>query len=218
MEIEFDKILKRQKLVQREALSVLDNVLEYLSMDSKVSLEKVKEDVSKTIDSHKDLMSNISKTQKNFDKKFKIDLNSIWTPGSICKESLPLAISSHFIREGHFDLAAMLEDEAGIMSNEEVKLQFSEMFNIQDKLRVGDVSDALNWAKTHSKKLQKLDSGLEFELIRFKFIQILSTGNVKKCLEFAKLNFKRFSKRFISGIFKSLKDRYTKINVFYTLY
>jgi hypothetical protein len=199
MDAEFDKLIKRQKLVHREAFTVLETLSDYLS-DKNISLAKVKDDVAKTIDSHKELMSAISKTQKSIDKKFKIDLNSIWNPGCLSEEILPLAIVNHFIREGHFELAATLQEEAGLMSNDEAKQQFTEMFNIQDKLRVGDLNDALFWVQKHSADLEKLGSGLEFQLIRFRYIQLLSTGNVLNCLDYAKKHFGRFSKRFITGM------------------
>jgi hypothetical protein len=163
-------------------------------------------------------MSILSKTQKSIDKKFKIDLNSIWNPGCLAEEILPHAIVSHFIREGHFELAALLEDEAGLMSNDEAKQKFTEMFNIQDKLRVGNVGDALVWAQKHSAELEKLGSGLEFQLIRFRYIQLLSAGNVQNCLQYAKEHFGRFSKRFISGNQIQDKFRYSKINVLFTVY
>lgn len=217
MDAEFDKLLKRQKLVHKEAFSVLDNLIDYLS-EKDIPLAKVKEDIAKTIESHKDLMSNISKTQKNIDKKFKIDLNSIWNPGCLSQEILPQTIVSHFIREGQFELAALLEDEAGLISNEEQKILFTEMFNIQDKLRMGDVTEALIWAQKHSAELEKLGSGLEFQLIRFRFIQLLIAGDVKSCLHYAKIHFGRFAKRFISGNIIFFINRNSKINVLYTLY
>ena len=126
-------------------------------------------------------------------------MNSLWNPGSLPQEILPIAIVGHFIRQGHFELASMLEDEAALMGNEEVKLKFSEMFTIQGKLRIGDITDAISWAQKNSLALEKLGSGLEFQLIRFNFIQILALGNLEKCLEYAKMHFSRFSKKFMNG-------------------
>jgi hypothetical protein len=108
---EIDKVLKRQKFITQEAQSTIDKILLAIASSKqallqgqvpKESLVKIRDFSNKVLDSHKDLQTTLQKYTKNLDKKFKVDLNTVWDPQAFGGKTAILnqALATHFIREG----------------------------------------------------------------------------------------------------------------------
>lgn len=84
--------------------------------------------------------------------------------------------------------------------------KFTEMYHILDSLRnAHDLAPAIEWARTHSRELEKRGSNLEFELSRLKFVELFTGEDVmsddpwegpSRALEYAQAVFPNFSSRY----------------------
>lgn len=85
--------------------------------------------------------------------------------------------------------------------------KFSEMYHILDSLRnQHDLGPAIEWARTHSQKLEQRGSNLEFELGRLKFVELFKSEDMMSddewagptlALEYARTVFPTFSTRYV---------------------
>jgi hypothetical protein len=210
---EFEKVLKRQKFITQEANSTLEKMIlavqqvqSQLTRDEppvtvKETLGKMKDWSNKVLDSHKDFQATLQKYSKNIDKKFKIDLNSVWNPKAFEGKAdlLHEALATHFVREGFFDLETTFEEESGIALPQDFKKQFTEMFTIQSALKLGNLDPAIQWTQRHGAQLAKNGSALEFQLHRLRYIQLLKSGDIDVCLKYAKEYLGSFSREHLSG-------------------
>ncbi|KAJ1567394.1 hypothetical protein HK096_010003, partial [Nowakowskiella sp. JEL0078] len=138
---EHDKVVERQLATQKSTQTALDAILASLS-DAKHALEalrpsdsadscisdrsalsaalsdSLKKSAAELNDSHKDLLTSLTKYSKAVDKRFKqqasMDLDSLWdTDAADGKEDcLVRVISTHLVREGRFELAETFEKDA----------------------------------------------------------------------------------------------------------
>lgn len=127
----------------------------------------------------------LSKCSKAVDKKFKFDLDDVWDPKALVgKDDLVLRIVlDHFIREGRFDLAKTLSNEAQIYMDSNLEIQFKEMFSISSSLKDGNCDLAIEWASSRSNRHQSF----EFNLHQFKYLKYVKNMELKLALDYARV-------------------------------
>jgi len=212
---EYEKVIKKQKVTGEQAKEGIDKLISLIT-DVKASINanqqstttalqelasKVKLHTASMVEAHKDLHGLISKYGKSLDKKFKVDLDAIWDPNAFTGKEIALnrALQSHFMREGRFDLTNTFSKESGLDIPEELKAQFSEMYQILESMKKRDLQPAINWAKLKRRDLDRIESSLEFNLHKLQFIQYLTGPEPSQALAYAKTNFPLFSSQHMKG-------------------
>ncbi|BFZ57465.1 hypothetical protein PYCC9005_004517 [Savitreella phatthalungensis] len=107
------------------------------------------------------------------------------------------AIAVEFVRQGHFDLADLLSQEAGLEVDPQVVAAFRELHEIVNALDGPEANllPAIAWAQRHREELAQRKSNLEFELHRQQFIRLFRTVHVFDTMQYAIDNFPRFAGR-----------------------
>src|SRR5271154_3614863 len=116
------------------------------------------------------------------------------------------AIYLHLLREGLFDVANTLHNEAEEMLKqrqeiaasmgvdveldhplgldklfpEDIERQFSSMYNILSELKERNLQPAIEWARQHSEALEVRGSNLEFELCRLQYVNLFLAGSTNE--------------------------------------
>jgi hypothetical protein len=192
----FEKMAKAQKSYQRDQQIHLQHLIETLSSSSDLSQIQVqaKQLAQKVQDCGKDYYSTIQKYSKSVEKKLKFDLDQVWDPKAFQDKQLTLTqiIIQHFVRQGRFDIARTLANEAGVIFEEKLHHEYVGMFHIQEALRNENADLAIIWACQNSQFLLSAGSSLEFKLHQLKFLSFVKNGMVKNALDYAMNNFYRF--------------------------
>ncbi len=105
-----------------------------------------------------------------------------------------------FLREKFLDTAKYFIEEEKINVNilrlRQNSVEYSIFIEIQkilENLHKKDINDALKWCSTNKNKLTKLNSNIEFKLLKQQFIEIYKKGNNLETVKFARENFANFS-------------------------
>lgn len=98
-------------------------------------------------------------------------------------------------------MAHQFAAEAGLTVSEDLLDQFAEMYRVLEKMRAGDLNDAVEWARNRRDELERIGSGLEFELRKIQFVGLLGEGRESDALEYARTWFGDFIEGHMKGIF-----------------
>lgn len=66
---------------------------------------------------------------------------------------------------------------------------FIEIQKILQNLHKKDIGDALKWCTTNKNKLTKINSNIEFKLLKQQYLEIYKKGNNLEAVKFARENF-----------------------------
>jgi len=110
------------------------------------------------------------------------------------------AIAANLARKGMFEQAKGVLAEAGMEEDlTGIALQ-EELAKVLDSLEADDVQNvnigrALWWCKTNEDALKNAGSRVEFEICKFKFLQLVNSGEVSDAISFAREQLPRFADR-----------------------
>lgn len=93
-----------------------------------------------------------------------------------------------FLREKFLDTAKYFIEEENINNSIEYSI-FTEIQKILENLHRKDITDALKWCVTNKSKLAKINSSIEFKLLKQQFLEIYKKGNLIEAVKFARENF-----------------------------
>lgn len=137
------------------------------------------------------------------------------------------AIYLHLLREGLFDVASTLHEEASARQknrqdvlasmgrdvsmdhplgldrtlSENMQEQFASMYVILSELRENhNLQPAIDWARSNSHALESRGSNLEFELCRLKYIALFLQEGQMEALAYAQREFQHFRGRYLAEI------------------
>ena len=136
---DFEKVVKRQRLLKNETEETIDTILKKLSTarstteqgaDSSRPLTEIKEVAAKLTESYKDMQGVLHKYGKAVEKRFKTDLDNIWDTKALEGKAdvVNRMLAIHFVREGRFDTADTFSKDSGVQISAELKSQFFEMY------------------------------------------------------------------------------------------
>lgn len=146
----------------------------------------------------KELYNAQSRHAKAVAKRFKTDLTSAAAQPDYFSDKRPLinqAIMLEFVRQGQFDLAERMAQEAGVELDREIVDKFRDMHAITAALGAGDLAPAIRWCRDNRSSLERRDSTLEFELHRRQFVKLFRTAHVFDTMRYATENFPQFATR-----------------------
>ncbi|KAI9342045.1 CTLH/CRA C-terminal to lish motif domain-containing protein [Zopfochytrium polystomum] len=161
---------------------------------------------------HRDLYNATSKYTKAVDKRFKLDIDTIWDSNAFDGKDALLhrAIAIHLVREGRFELADIFLKEADVLGEdisssirndlESLRHQFTAMHQILAEMRTGSLEGAIRWAHERREHLEKRGSILEFQLVKLQFLKFVTVGMATEALEYAKKEFGYFKKNNMKDI------------------
>ncbi|KAJ3063734.1 hypothetical protein HK102_008399 [Quaeritorhiza haematococci] len=221
---EYEKVVKKQKLITDETTKNLDTLISKLT-DARAALNAAsggggdptsstatasllvgqsKDLTHRISEKHKELHGALSKYSKWLEKQkyFKTDLNNIWDPQAFTgnEDILHQILAMHFIREGKFELGDLFAKEAGLDVPDSLKGQFVEMYQIQEAMRAGELGPAIEWACKKRFELGQRGSSLEFQLHRLQFIKHLVNRETDQALVYAKTKFTPFAQQHMKEI------------------
>ena len=137
------------------------------------------------------------------------------------------AVYLHLLREGLFDVASTLHDEAAARQqnqqdilastgrdismdhplgldrtlSENMQEQFASMYGILRELKENhNLQPAIDWARDNSTALESRGSNLEFELCRLKYITLFLAAGQMEALVYAQQEFQHFRGRYLAEI------------------
>ncbi|XP_059647941.1 protein RMD5 homolog isoform X2 [Cornus florida] len=214
----FDRVTKKQKLSNSTSLEVISqvghelekaladiqSVHEFTShVDQKSILTELKTKVEMLNPQHqlessqKDLNTSLSKYVKIFEKIFNPDISKAYRNVDFDLHVVNQIIASHFYREGLFDVADCLINEAGESETISLKCQFEEMHQILEAMRTKDLVPALNWVSTNREQLKQIGSNLELKLHRLQFVEILKKTGQTDALTYARTYLAPFASEYM---------------------
>lgn len=203
----FDRVAKKQKLSSSKSQEVIDQVGHKIEqalanmqsiqdpaipVDQKSVLTALKTNL-KVIGPHnqlegsqKELNVNLSKCSKVLEKVFNPDISKACRNVDFDLHIVNQIILSHLYREGLFDTADCLINEAGEPEAINLKGLFVEMHQILEALRSRNVEPAINWASANREKLKQISPNLELKLHRLQFVEILQKRSRTEALKYAR--------------------------------
>ena len=116
-----------------------------------------------------------------------------------CRERMDRIVVDYLLREGHYDVALRLSQQANIehLVNMEVFL-CSRV--VERSLGSRDCSMALRWCSDNSLRLAKLKSTLEFKLRMQQFVELVRLEKIPEAVNHAQKYFKDFASKHIGDI------------------
>ncbi|KAK2987423.1 hypothetical protein RJ640_018560 [Escallonia rubra] len=202
----FDRVAKKQKLStskseemitqvgheMEQSLTNIQSIQVSTSLDQKSMLAELKTKLSvigpqnQLEGPEKELNTNLNKYPKVLEKLFHPDISKAYRNVEFDTHILNQIILSHFYREGLFDIADCLVNEAAEPEAISLKCQFVEMHQILEAMRARNLDPALNWAFANRGRLEQIGSDLELKLHRQQFVEILQKGSQADALKYAR--------------------------------
>lgn len=136
--------------------------------------------------SQKELNMNLSKYQKVLEKTLIPDISKAYRYVDFDRHILHQIILSHFYREGLFDVADSLIDEAGEPEAISLRLKFIEMHQILEAMKSRNLEPALRWVSENCEQLKESGPFLKLRLHKLQFVEILQKGSQADALNYAK--------------------------------
>ncbi|KAI9206396.1 CTLH/CRA C-terminal to lish motif domain-containing protein [Polychytrium aggregatum] len=222
---DYQQLTKRQKRIRSEATQSIDSLISTLTAtksalqsqatpgshvlpkQAQLLSQSAKSTAAQLSEQNKEFYSALGKFSKALDKKFKLDLDTVWDPRALDGPErygmLNQTIANHFIREGQFAVLDTFLDESAMPRDgfDSFKEKFSEMFTILEDLKAKrSLDSAIRWAVAHSSELWRIGSHLEFSLCRLQFITLLLDQKPALALDYAKATFPKFTKGYMKEI------------------
>ncbi|KAG2228293.1 hypothetical protein INT45_011085 [Circinella minor] len=208
--------IQKDPLRMNESLNTLQTtVRDRYSKDSGKDDSHKNEDTEKTKDKEfykvqKKFHGSVNKFAKDIERRFTQDLSVISNPEAFAGKEylLSRALAIHFIRQGQFELCDTFMREAGIDEEDELRLttellkkEFQRMYTILHELEEShELTNAIQWARTHHDELSKVGSSLEFDLHRLRFIQLLAQQKPMEALSYSRQYFHPFADKHMTEI------------------
>ncbi|KAK9248552.1 CTLH/CRA C-terminal to lish motif domain-containing protein [Lipomyces tetrasporus] len=161
---------------------------------------------NKMAESQKEIHGALSKYAKALDKKFKVDIEAAYNPNAFPESGdklLDRAVAMHLIREGQFQVADKVIQEANLDIPGVLEQEFMDMYRILEALKLKDLQPAIEWAASKRERLSQSGSNLEFNLHSLQFIHLFTHPNgagTKLALQYARENFAVFGDRYLADI------------------
>ncbi|XP_064382046.1 E3 ubiquitin-protein ligase RMND5A-like isoform X2 [Halichondria panicea] len=186
------QILIDQIAQLREELGSSEGIVDTSQLHTvKELVRKTKETCQSISTEHKDIHASISKFGKAIDKSLQADISGLGVEGVLSDEShsreLDAAICEHLFRQGRLDIGEMIIEDSGISVDPVYMEQFAGLNRVLEALRDRNMEPALEWALIHKDQLQHHGSCLEFKLRQLKFIDLLTSGQTREALAYAKV-------------------------------
>ncbi|KAL8211105.1 hypothetical protein R6Q57_005542 [Mikania cordata] len=156
-------------------------------------------------DTQKELNMALSKYTKLLEKHFNPDISKSYTNVNFDTSTINQIITSHFYREGMFDVGDCFVNETHQESISAQKAHFLEMYEIQElveSMKSCDLGPAIKWVTTNHEKLQKNGSDVELKLHRLQFMKILQQGSRDEALKYGRTHLSPFATQHIPEIQK----------------
>ena len=166
-------------------------------------------------ESFKKMQVLLYKYSKLVDKQFKYTESSNDTvqqptePGKV--PLMDQIIQSHFIASGKFNLAHQFAQESNLPVNDVLLNQLGEMFTIVSALEKQDTLPCFQWVQRNKLELDRINSPLEFQLVKLEYMALLQAMNIKQCIAYAKTHFPSLAKYNIKGKSWNSPHRNSKI-------
>lgn len=204
----FDRVVKKQKLSSSKSHEVIDQVGHEIEqalgkimapgdmispVDQKSILMELKNNlnalaaVQEFESSQKELNVSLSKYPKVLERTLNPDISKAYRNVDFDHKIVNEIVANHFDQQGSFDLGDSLRNEAGGDSEpESLKLQFLEMHEILEAMKVRNLDPALRWVYSNREKLKRNGSTLELKLHSLQYMEILQKGSQSDALGYAK--------------------------------
>jgi E3 ubiquitin-protein transferase RMND5 len=217
---EHEKLWKSSKASKtidqtQEIIDLLQRARDAIAADStstQISLTKLQNPVKTAFDgmntSLREIYGGQNKYARALDKLFKDktllsdEIDALSSHSTLINRAIYL----HLLREGLFDVANTLHNEAEEMLKqrqdiaasmgvnveldhplgldklfpEDIERQFSSMYNILSELKERNLQPAIEWARQHSEALEVRGSNLEFELCRLQYVNLFLAGTTNE--------------------------------------
>ncbi|CAI9104163.1 OLC1v1002787C1 [Oldenlandia corymbosa var. corymbosa] len=142
--------------------------------------------LGKLEDLQKEQSINLSKCQKVLEKTFNPDIAKAYRYVDFDRHSLNQVILSHFYREGLFDVADSLINEAAEPEVISLRWKFVEMHQILEAVKYRNLEPALRWATENQEELNNRGSLLKLTLHKLQFVEILQNSGRKDAITYVK--------------------------------
>jgi len=158
-------------------------------------LLEVNRTVSAISKDHKDCKISVWKIGKAIDDSFLSGIDVYYNSDKLLSQdtdNLINVILEHLARDWRLDICRTLVKESGFGWEENKIETFVELEKVVEALKSRDVGPALNWVTKNKDNLKKRDTkenSLELKLHRLKFLDILTHGDRKEGLNYARKNF-----------------------------
>ncbi|KAL0907264.1 hypothetical protein M5K25_025822 [Dendrobium thyrsiflorum] len=136
--------------------------------------------------SQKELNVVLGKYVKILEKNFNSDISKAYGNMSFDVHTINHIITSHFYRQGLFDLGDCFVQEANEPDAAALKSPFLEMYKIIEAMKARDLGPALEWATAQSARLLSDGSSLELKLHQLHFVEILQKGDKNEAIKHAR--------------------------------
>ncbi|KAL2522424.1 LisH/CRA/RING-U-box domains-containing protein [Forsythia ovata] len=186
---EIEQTLSRIQSGQDSA-SATDHKL--ILRDVKAKLKEIAP-LSQMEGTQKDLNIALSKYPKIVEKSFNPDVSKAYRNVDFDIRTVNQIISSHFYREGQFDIGDSFIHESGEAKATADKSPFLEMYQILEAMKSRNLEPALNWAATNNNQLKQSGSDIELKLHRLQFVEILQNNGRDEALKYARTFFAPFA-------------------------
>eukprot|EP00262_Sarcandra_glabra_P008324 TRINITY_DN21745_c0_g1_i2.p1 TRINITY_DN21745_c0_g1~~TRINITY_DN21745_c0_g1_i2.p1 ORF type:complete len:386 (+),score=48.09 TRINITY_DN21745_c0_g1_i2:303-1460(+) len=203
----FDRVSKKQKLSSSKTQEVIDQVVR--EIEQVLAKMQPSQDMASAIDQksiigelnrkltemgplsqlegcQKDLNVALSKYVKLLEKSFIPDISKAYRNVDFDPHMVNQIVAGHFYRQGLFDLGDCFINEAQEPDAGALKAPFLEMYQILEAMKSRDLGPALTWAAANRDPLLQNGSGLELNLHRLQFVEILQKGGRNDGLTYAK--------------------------------
>ena len=203
----FDRVVKKQKLSSSKSHEVIDQVGHEIqqaiaqivsphdptsTVDHKSVLAELKlkfqviSPLNQLEGTQKDLNINLSKYPKLLEKTFHPDISKAYRNVDFDYHTVNQIIANHFYQKGLFDLGDSIINEAGEPEGAILKLQFFEMHQILEAMKVRNLEPALRWVYGNREKLKHNGSDLELKLHSLQYVEILQKGSPADAINYAR--------------------------------
>ncbi|KAL0422468.1 UNVERIFIED_CONTAM: protein RMD5 [Sesamum latifolium] len=204
----FERVAKKQKLsysksqelicqvgheIEQALASIQSDNDSGMSIDPKAVLTELKAKLQ-IFGSHnhlegpqRDLNMSLSKHQKLLEKMLYPDISNTYRNVDFDPHIVNQIIIGHFHREGLFDIADSLIQEASEPEAISLRLQFQEIHQILKALKSRNLEPALNWVSTNQERLKESGSNLELKLHKLHFVDILQNRSRSDALKYARI-------------------------------
>ncbi|XP_062082707.1 protein RMD5 homolog [Humulus lupulus] len=219
----FDSVVKKQKLSSSKCHEAIDQVgleieqalAQIVSprdpnspVDHKSILAELNHKLNaisplpKLEGSQKELNVNLSKYPKLLEKTFNPDISKAYRNVDFDYHTVNRIIANHFYQQGWFDLGDSIINEAGEPEAAVLKLQFFEMYQILEAMKIRSLEPALRWVYANREKLKHNGSNLELKLHSLQYVEILQSGSQADALNYAKTYLAPFAYLYENEIMK----------------
>nr|CAD1828046.1 unnamed protein product [Ananas comosus var. bracteatus] len=204
----FDRVAKKQKQSSSKTLDIVNQIekeieqaitkIQTTSNHTSV-LTELKDKLNELapmnqLDSNqKDINLALAKYSKLLEKCFQPDISRAYRNVDTDPHVLNEIISTHFYRQGLFDLGDCFTNEAREPNAASLKLPFVEMYQILESMRERNLEPALAWAAKNRGPLTQNGSTLELKLHQLQFVEILKKGNRDEALKYARTHLACFA-------------------------